>query len=187
MFAQLYIIYFFFLVSAVVGVPVENLQNQTSSTVSLLGKVIPTKPTCTDPIYRKYKSSACVTRKTVRVSCESYDLPGTVVDTNFYCADGESCIDMTSNDAICVNENINSVREWENNHVDGRVCSEPVLLVKPPTKYDDNPSANEYTELTNNYSFTIKKENFSHYMRFCFVAGTSEEVQAVGALGYVFL
>ncbi|EXX67989.1 uncharacterized protein OCT59_027295 [Rhizophagus irregularis] len=135
MFAQLYIIYFFFLVSAVVGVPVENLQNQTSSTVSLLGKVIPTKPTCTDPIYRKYKSSACVTRKTVRVSCESYDLPGTVVDTNFYCADGESCIDMTSNDAICVNENINSVREWENNHVDGRVCSEPVLLVKPPTKY----------------------------------------------------
>ncbi|CAB4478468.1 unnamed protein product [Rhizophagus irregularis] len=93
---------------------------------------------------------------------------------------------MTSNDAICVNENINSIREWENNHVDGRVCSEPVLLVKPPTKYfhlvagitaysttgdpiqvqtletryDDNPSANEYTEQTNNYSFTIKKKIF---------------------------
>ncbi|PKK70424.1 hypothetical protein RhiirC2_830132 [Rhizophagus irregularis] len=211
MFAQLYIIYIFFLFSAVVGVPVENLQNQTFSTDSFLGKLIPTKPKCTDPIYTKYRSSVCATRKSVRVSCESYDLPGTIVDTNFSCGEGESCIDITSNDAFCVDENSKLAQKWENNHVDGRVCSAPVLLVPPPkffqlaagittysttgdpiqvqsleARYDDKNS-DDYTEQQNNYSFNIKQENFSHYISFCFTAGTSQEVQAVAALGYVVL
>ncbi|PKY15668.1 hypothetical protein RhiirB3_466870 [Rhizophagus irregularis] len=208
MFAQLYIIYiFFFLFSAVVGIPVENFQNQTFSTNS----IIPTRPKCTDPIYTKYKSSVCATRKSVRVSCESYDLPGTVVDTNFSCGEGESCIDITSNDAFCVDENSGLAQEWENNHVDGRVCSAPVLLVPPDksfklvagitaysttgdpiqvqslsAKYDDKDS-DDYTEQKNKFSFNIKQENFSHYIKFCFAAGTQEEVQAVASLGYVLL
>ncbi|RGB41674.1 hypothetical protein C1646_751847 [Rhizophagus diaphanus] len=158
MFAQLYIIYiFFFLVSAVVGIPVEKLQNQTFSTNS------------------------------------------------------ESCIDITSNDAFCVDENSGLAQEWENNHVDGRVCSAPVLLVPPDkssklvagitaysttgdpiqvqslsAKYDDKDS-DDYTEQKNKFSFNIKQENFSHYIKFCFAAGTQEEVQAVASLGYLLL
>ncbi|RGB41678.1 hypothetical protein C1646_738973 [Rhizophagus diaphanus] len=126
-------IWFEIFVSAVVGVPVENLRNQTFSTDSI--KFIPTKPRCTDPIYTKYISSVCATRKSARVTCESYDLPGTIVDTHFSCGEGESCIDITSNDAFCVDENSKLVQEWENNHVDGRVCSAPVLIVPPPNLF----------------------------------------------------
>jgi hypothetical protein len=142
----------------------------------------------------------------VKVTCEFYDLPGTVVENNFSCADGESCIDITSNDAFCVDENSNLAREWENNHVDGRVCSAPVLLIPPPkffvfaagiitysttgdpiqvqsleARYDDKTSQ-DYTEQNNNFNFIVQKENYSHYISFCFSAGTSQEVQAVATL-----
>ncbi|RIA79485.1 hypothetical protein C1645_840574 [Glomus cerebriforme] len=215
MFAKLYIIYIFFLVSAVVGVPIENSQNQTASPDSLIGdlsKFLPVKPRCTDPIYTKYKSSACLTRKVARVTCESYDLPGTVVDIDFSCEEGRACIDITSNDAFCVDSNSNLAREWENNHVDGRVCSQPVLLVPPPKffqltagvttysttgepiqvqsielRYDDKTANEDYKEQTNNFGVVIKRENFSHYLSFCFSTGTPQEVQAVASLAYVLL
>jgi hypothetical protein len=213
MFDQLYIIFIFFLVSAIVGVPVENSQNQTStnSIIGSISKFIPTRPKCTDPIYTKYKSSVCITRKVARVSCESYDLSGTIVNLNFSCGDGQSCIDITSNDTFCVSSNNPLARQWENNHADGRVCSAPILLVPPQMSfnlvagittysttgdpiqvrsleltYDDKTSLN-FTEQTNNFSLTIKKENFSHYMSFCFSAGTLQEVQAVVSLAYVLL
>ncbi|CAB4479056.1 unnamed protein product [Rhizophagus irregularis] len=188
------LIYIFFLVSAVVGIPVVNLQNQTFSTDS----PVPTRPKCTDPNNAKYKSSACATRKSVRVSCEPYDHPGTAVDTNFSCGDGESCVSITSNDAFCVDDN--SAQEWGNNHDPEKVCSAPVLLAPPqesfqlvagmttysttgdPIKvfeliaiYDDKNFDHAYQQ--NNHTFTIKQENFSKNMNFCFIAHSSEEVQ----------
>ncbi|CAB4373630.1 uncharacterized protein OCT59_027303 [Rhizophagus irregularis] len=205
MFAQLYIIYIFFLVSAAVGIPVVNLQNQTFSTDGL----VPTRPKCTDPNNAKYKSSVCATRKLARVSCESNDNPGTVVDTNFSCGDGESCVDITSNDVLCVDEN--NALVWENNHYSGFACSAPVLLVPPHesfqlvagmttysttgdpiqvvvllAKYGDNESR-EFVGHQNNFTFAINQGNFSKNLSFCFAAGNEEEIQAVASLGYVLL
>ncbi|PKK62377.1 hypothetical protein RhiirC2_790465 [Rhizophagus irregularis] len=181
MFAQLYIIYFFFLVSAVVGIPVVNLQNKTFSTDS----PVPTRPKCTDPNNAKYKSSACATRKSVRVSC-------TAVDTNFSCGDGESCVNITSNDAFCVDDN--SAQEWENNHDPEKLVAgittysttgDPIVVAELIARYDDKNS--DYAYQKNNYTFTIKQENFSKNMNFCFIAHSSEEVQAVASLAYVLM
>ncbi|PKC00045.1 hypothetical protein RhiirA5_505399 [Rhizophagus irregularis] len=205
MFAQLYIIYIFFLVSAVVGIPVVNLQNQSFSTDGLVS----TRPKCTDPNNAKYKSSVCATRKSVRVSCESYNNPGTAVDTNFSCGDDESCVDIDSNDAFCVDDK--SAQLWENNQNFERVCSASVLLTPPQetfqlvagmttysttgdpiqvlsleVRYDDNDS-DDFVLQENNYSLTIKQENFSRKISFCFFAGTQEKVQAAASLAYVLM
>ncbi|CAB4435136.1 unnamed protein product [Rhizophagus irregularis] len=205
MFAQLYIIYIFFLVSAVVGIPVVNLQNQTFSTDGFVSA----RPKCTDPKNAKYKSSICATRKTVRVSCESFDHPGTAVDTNFSCGDGESCVDIDSNDSFCADDK--SAQLWDNDHKKAYACSAPVLLVPPhksfqlaagittystngnliqvaelTAKYDDHFS-NEYVIDTNRYTFPIKQEDYSKKLSFCFHPGSFEEVQAVASLAYVLM
>ncbi|CAB4426233.1 unnamed protein product [Rhizophagus irregularis] len=202
MFAQLYIIYIFFLVSAVVGIPVVNLQNQTFSTDSL----VPTRPKCTDPNNAKYKSSVCATRKSVRVSCESYNHPGTAIDTNFSCGDGESCVDITSNDAFCVDDN--SAQEWGNNQGIFRICSAPVLLAPPQESFqlvagmttysikgepikvvflEVRYDSDDHVKQENNYSLTIKQENFSRQISFCFTTGNPVEVQAVASLAYILM
>ncbi|EXX63374.1 uncharacterized protein OCT59_027310 [Rhizophagus irregularis] len=205
MFAQLYIIYIFFLVSAVVGIPVVNLQNQTFSTDGFVSA----RPKCTDPKNAKYKSSACATRKSVRVSCESFDHPGTAVDTNFSCGDGESCVDIDSNDAFCVDDK--SAQLWDNDHESIFACSAPVLLVPPHksfqlvagmttystngnpiqvfeliAKYDDHFS-DDFLFFKNHFTFPIKQENFSKKLSFCFHPGSFEEVQAVASLAYVLM
>ncbi|CAB5375207.1 unnamed protein product [Rhizophagus irregularis] len=134
MFAQLYIIYFFFLVSAVVGIPVVNLQNKTFSTDS----PVPTRPKCTDPNNAKYKSSACATRKSLVAGITTYSTTG-----------------------------------------------DPIVVAELIARYDDKNS--DYAYQKNNYTFTIKQENFSKNMNFCFIAHSSEEVQAVASLAYVLM
>ncbi|PKC60697.1 hypothetical protein RhiirA1_539656 [Rhizophagus irregularis] len=208
MFTQLYI-YIFFLVSAVVGIPVVNLQNQT---FSIDGSAVPTRPKCTDPNNAKYKSSTCATRKSVRVSCESFSQPGTPVDTNFSCGDGDSCVNITPNDAFCVDDN--SAQVWDSKNENKVVCSAPVLLVPPhvsfqlvagmttyaksgdpirvaelQARYSNEqssiPLSADYIYQENNYTFPIKQEDFSNTLYFCFYPGSNEEAQAVGSLAYV--
>jgi hypothetical protein len=205
MFAQLYIIYIFFLVSAVVGIPVINLQNQTFSTDGFVSA----RPKCTDPKNAKYKSSACATRKSVRVSCESFDHPGTAVDTNFSCGDGDSCVNIAPNDAFCVDDS--SAQVWDNKNENEFACSAPVSLVPPhksfqlvagmttysttgdpirvaelEVRYDDNDS-DDFVLQENNYTLPIKQEDFSKKLSFCFYPGSNEEVQTVGSLAYVLM
>ncbi|PKK69236.1 hypothetical protein RhiirC2_866853 [Rhizophagus irregularis] len=194
---------------SVVGIPVVNLQDQI---FSIDGSAVPTRPKCTDPNNAKYKSSTCATRKSVRVSCESFSQPGTPVDTNFSCGDGDSCVNITPNDAFCVDDS--SAQVWDNKNENKVVCSAPVSLVPPhvsfqlvagittysttgdpirvaelQAKYDDNNS-NIYTDYKyqeNNYTFPIKQEDFSTKLSFCFYPGSNEEVQAVGSLAYVLM
>ncbi|CAB4373342.1 unnamed protein product [Rhizophagus irregularis] len=208
MFAQLYIIYIFFLVSAVVGIPVVNLQNQT---FSIDGSAVPTRPKCTDPNNAKYKSSTCATRKSVRVSCESFSKPGTPVDTNFSCGDGDSCVNITPNDAFCVDDS--SAQVWDNKNQNLAVCSAPVTLVPPHVSFqlvagmttysttgdpirvaglsarygEGQSSRSESIYQENEYTFPIKQEEFSNKLTFCFYPGSNEEVQAVASLAYVLM
>ncbi|CAB4444604.1 unnamed protein product [Rhizophagus irregularis] len=211
MFTQLYIIYIFFLISAVVGIPVVNLQNQT---FSIDGSAVSTRPKCTDPNNAKYKSSTCATRKSVRVSCETFSKPGTPVDTNISCEDGDSCVNITPNDAFCVDDN--SAQVWDSKNKNKVICSAPVLLVPPhksfqlvagmttyansgdpirvaelEARYSNEhsriPFAPDHINQDNKYTFPIKQEYYSNDMYFCFYPGSNVEVQAVGSLAYVLM
>ncbi|CAG8550657.1 uncharacterized protein OCT59_027293 [Rhizophagus irregularis] len=185
MFTQLYIIYIFFLVSAVIGIPVVNLQNQT---FSIDGSAVPTRPKCTDPNNAKY---TCATRKSVRVSCESFSQPGTPVDTNFSCGDGDSCVNITPNDAFCVDDNSsaqvwdskNEIKSWNDNIC--KIWGVAELQARYSNEQSSIPLSADYIYQENNYTFPIKQEDFSNTLYFCFYPGSNEEVQAVGSLAYV--
>ncbi|CAB4387559.1 unnamed protein product [Rhizophagus irregularis] len=62
---------------------------------------------------------------------------------------------------------------------------DPIVVAELIARYDDKNS--DYAYQKNNYTFTIKQENFSKNMNFCFIAHSSEEVQAVASLAYVLM
>ncbi|PKB98101.1 hypothetical protein RhiirA5_404056 [Rhizophagus irregularis] len=65
---------------------------------------------------------------------------------------------------------------------------DPIRVAELAARYGEGQSSRfESVYQGNEYTFSIKQEDFSNKLSFCFYPGSNEEVQAVASLAYVLM